>query len=155
MNCGPGELRRCFLEGQLFRVEWYVQGRFHMYEHRASAVSGVMVCFCPTHFVHCHQDIHIAASTYHQAISMVDRFSCKCRYHANPHMYTLLITRRRNKHPHTFTIQLRNRDEEIMAQFHISHICLVDLVTVPAEHHAECEVEFCPSQAAEEVNGCF
>ena len=46
-----------------------------------------------------------------------------------------------NQNPQTLTIQLRNRNEEIMAQLHIAYITLMKLKLVIPEQHAQREVQ--------------
>ena len=49
-----------------------------------------------------------------------------------------------NEHPDALTIQLGNRNKEIMAELHILDIRLVQLKFVPPEHHPENEIQLRP-----------
>jgi len=51
------------------------------------------------------------------------------------------ILRALNQNPQSLTIQLRNRNEEIMTQFHIADISLMEFKLVLPEQHAQREVQ--------------
>ena len=61
-------------------------------------------------------------------------------------LFTLLVLNTLHPYPNPLPTQPRHRNEEVMRHLHIPDIRLQKLELVPAEHHAEREVEFCPCE---------